>query len=580
MEDLGGTKEYRDGYASDETLRTRLLENCLAMGSAQRPDRSRGSTWDIFFGQSQTQGADRCRILFTLNTVGAGRGTIMIWETTPPPLHNEGPFPFLSEQESAVPHLQRNLQEIDAMCATGIIAARVQLLVCEPIDPSWVEWMDSLLVNCGGKPWPMDRKPGEVLEERPSPLQVVVASTAQEAASCHDLKSGYMERRSQSLILSVPPEGQKAGSNGKTQSADLVSSDDHDLYVSLKWSSLVTMRAVSAFVQASADLAAAASAPGLIDNDTSLPASPFLVPSFVPVSYLSEENAKTAKWRMHGDFFHPASVDIVGDSFDMAWIPGSLAAPERGTKTLCQPSAVPRKLSAGNECGQWWLYFVELQMPVSPEVYANEYTPPLVQGGSNAVWMLTERQREEMAVAVKCRRGGDGGCPKPAQAVIPMGDLESFLVNFMPNTKLGKRHTMSRRPGYTHEAEREEARKEVHKRDQFDGEDDMESALFDYVIYPAALMRKDATVKAARARDKVLSSSATIDKDGPQTVKSSYYDITITKPRPPVLGWCQAAARRGLCSLYAEYFRTHEDDRCLEACGLKKDFTPVDQEPE
>ena len=139
---------------------------------------------------------------------------------------------------------------------------------------------------------------------------------------------------------------------------------------------------------------------------------------------------------------------------------------------------------------------------------------------------------------------------------------------------------MSRRPGYTHEAEREEARKEVHKRDQFDGEDDMESALFDYVIYPAALMRKDATVKAARARDKVLSSSATIDKDGPQTVKSSYYDITITKPRPPVLGWCQAAARRGLCSLYAEYFRTHEDDRCLEACGLKKDFTPVDQEPE
>lgn len=283
----------------------------------------------------------------------------------------------------------------------------------------------------------MDRKPGEDLEDRPSPLQIVVASTASEAAVCHDLKSGYMERRAQSLILSVPPEGEKAASNGKMQSATLVSSDDHDLYIALNWSTLVTLRAVSAFVQASADLAAAANAPGLLTNDESLPASPFLVPSFVPVSYLSEENAKTAKWRMHGDFFHPATVDIVGDSFDMAWIPGSLAAPERGIKTICQPNSptVPRKLKEDNDCGQWWLYFVELQMPVSPEVFANERTPPLVQGGSNSVWMLTERQREEMVKAVKCRRDKTRkDCPKPAQGVIPLGDMESFLVNFMPNT--------------------------------------------------------------------------------------------------------------------------------------------------
>lgn len=111
----------------------------------------------------------------------------------------------------------------------------------------------------------------------------------------------------------------------------------------------------------------------------------------------------------------------------------------------------------------------------------------------------------------------------------------------------------------------------------------MESALFDYVIYPAALMRKDATVKAARDRDDALSSKdeeEDSESSGPQTVKSSYYDITITKPRPPILGWCQAAARRGLCALYADYFRTSNDARCLEACGLKKDFTPVDQEAE
>ena len=437
IEDFGGTAEFRDAYNNQEEIRERLLENCLAMGSAKRSDRSKGSVWDTFFGNSSTKSADRCRILFTLNTVGAGRGTIMLWETTPPPIHADGPFPFVAEQESAAPHLQRNLQEIDAMCATGLIAARVQVLVCEPIDASWVEWMDSLLVNCGGKPWPMDRKPDDKLEDRPSPVQIVVASTAKDAGTCHDLKSGYMERRSQSLILSVPPEGQTPLSNGKTASTTLVSSDDHDLYVSLKWSTLVTTRAVSAFLQASADLAAAANSPNLVGSDSSLPASPFLIPSFVRVSYLSEENSKTAKWRMHGDFFHPASVDMDGDSFDVAWIPDSLAAAE-GIKTLCQPTsagAVPRKLTLGNECGQWWMYFTELQMPVSPDVYANEHSPALVQGGSNAFWMLTERQRQEISGAVKCRRDGTKtDCPKQPQAVIPVGDMESFLINFMPNT--------------------------------------------------------------------------------------------------------------------------------------------------
>ena len=438
MEDFGGTQEFRTAFDNEE-LSLRFLENCISMGSANRADRSAGSVWNTFFGtSSKNPTGDRCRILFTLNTVGAGRGTIMLWETTPPPLHAEGPFPFLSEQESAAPHLQRNLQEIDAMCATGLVAARVQVLVCEPIDSQWVEWMDSLLVNCGGKPWPMDRKPSDQLEDRPSPVQIVVASSAKDAGQCHDLKSGYMERRSQSLILSVPSEGKTAASNGKTASTTLVSSDDHDLYVSLKWSTLVTMRAVSSFLQASADLAAAASSPTLQGkNDPSLPASPFLIPSFVRVAYLSEENSKTAKWRMHGDFFHPASVDIDGDSFDVAWIPDSLAA-AHGIQSLCQPAggvaAASRKLQAKDACGQWWIYFTELQMPVSPDVYADEHSPPLVQGGSNSVWMLTERQRQELASAVLCRRVAGAECPKQPQAVIPLGDMESFLVNFMPNT--------------------------------------------------------------------------------------------------------------------------------------------------
>jgi hypothetical protein len=45
-------------------------------------------------------------------------------------------------------HLERNLIEIDAMCATGKIPARLQVLVCEPIPGEWTAWMDSQLVNC------------------------------------------------------------------------------------------------------------------------------------------------------------------------------------------------------------------------------------------------------------------------------------------------------------------------------------------------------------------------------------------------------------------------------------------------
>jgi hypothetical protein len=227
------------------------------------------------------------------------------------------------------------------------------------------------------------------------------------------------------------------------------------------------------------------------------------------------------------------------------------------------------------DCGQWWVYLNELQMPLSPEVYANELTPPLVQGGSNFFWMITERQRREMVTGVTCRHEKKPSCPEPAQAVMPLGDLESFLVNFTPNTALGHHHLDGRQPGYSRAAEREDERKRVKERKQLHDQEEIEKALFDYTIYPAALFHKDATIKATRARDVVLTKNYDETVFGPQSVKSSYYDVTITKPREPVLGWCQAIARRGLCTLYADYFRTGPDDRCAEACGLRKNWSTV-----
>jgi hypothetical protein len=596
MEEPGANDEFRqllqDG-AADETARARLLENCLAMGSATRPDGNPGTVFNDFFGKNSNPAADRCRVLFAINMVGAGRGTTMLWETNPPTIHAEGPKPWTSEQETAATHLQRNLQEINSMCATGKIAARVQILVCEPISPTWTEWMDSQLVDCGGKPWPSSRMLNDevTVEERPSPVQVVVTASASTADTCHNLKSGFMEKRMQDMLLAIPLNGKTTGSTDpavKGTHPDLISTDDHDVYVGMKWSSLVTIRAVHSFLQASADIAAAASSPvnaqplspettkdGVtVTVSDSIP-SPFLIPSFVRVSYVSEENSKVAKWRMHGDFFHPASWEICKDSFDMSWIPHSLSG-AGGVNGICdsKDAAVP-KLTQGQECGQWWVYFSELQMPTSPEVFASEATPPVVQGGSNFFWMVTERQRKEIVSGLVCVSEKKKDCPDAPQGVIPLGDLESFLINYTPNTALGKKHVQGRRPGYSKEDEREQDRKRVKERKQLHDQEDIEKALFDYTVYPAALFHKDATIKAARARDAVLTKSRAKDAVGPQTVKSSYYDVTITKPREAVLGWCQAIARNGLCSLYSDYFRTSNDDRCMEACGLKKDWTKI-----
>ncbi|KAG7370210.1 hypothetical protein IV203_027956 [Nitzschia inconspicua] len=609
----------------EQSAHFRLLENCLAMGSPSRPD-TNSELWKEWFGGKDgssaprhlKHGADRCRVLFTLNTVGAGRGTTMLWETAPPLKYAQSPPHWTSEQETAATHIQRQLEEIDAMCATGQIAARVQVLVCEPISARWTEWMDSLMPHCGGQVSDLakiDAKTTKV-EERASPVQVVVVATTSSADVCHDLKSGFMERRVQDLILAPPyTSDKKASSNSenpaiKATHPDLISSDDYDLYVGLKWTSMVTMRAVHSFLQASADLAAGASSPvnqdsasrtevngdGVSVAISNAPSSPFLIPSFVRVSYVSEENAKVAKWRMHGDFFHPAAWEICKDSFEVTWIDHSLSGPG-GVNGLCYESSTKAQMqrrlkkadSVGDsvDCGQWWVYMTELQMPTSPDVYANEITPPVVQGGSNFIWMLTERQRREVVKRMIClhkaEKGGSGGddCPMPAQAVMPLGDLESFLINYTPNTALGKKHVKGRRPGYSREEERERERELVKERKQLKGQEDIEKALFDYTIYPAALFRKDATLKAARGRDATISPSISKkNKDGtppvgPQTIKSEYYDITITKPRPPTMGWCQAIARKGLCTLYADYFRTSNDVRCLEACGMKKNWSKI-----
>ena len=604
----GQTSEFTD--SSEKAMHIRLLENCLAMGSPARPKVDSGLWKDWFGSQPDPSGTgDRCRVLFTINTVGAGRGTTMLWETNPPPVHAQVVEHWQSEQETAATHLQRNLEEIDAMCETGQIAARVQLLVCEPISAKWTEWFDSVLPHCGGKPGPLDGiDAGTVkVEERPSPVQVVVVSSASSADTCHDLKSGFMEKRMQDLVLAPPylGDGNKSVKSDdpavKTTHPDLVSSDDHDLYVGLKWTSLITIRGINSFLQASADLAAAASSPanqnpphaetnadGVSVAISNAPSSPFLVPSFVRVSYVSEENSKVAKWRMHGDFFHPAAWEVCKDSFDMTWIQHSLSG-AGGVNGICYDSSISSAMSRrlksfGGDCGQWWVYLTEMQMPISPEVYANEVTPPPVQGGSNYIWMLTERQRREVVKRQIClHNAGDNkdaanGCPAPPQAVMPLGDLESFLINFTPNTALGKKHVRGRRPGYSHAKEREADRQKVRERKQLKGQEDIEKALFDYTIYPAALFRKDATLKAARGRDVLLTpAKEQAGHVGPQTVKSSYYDVTITKPRPPVLGWCQAIARKGLCVLYADYFRTSNDVRCLEACGMNKNWTPIGQ---
>jgi len=557
----GGGEDYEKVDISDLTtdVGKRFKQNCATFGAFDP-------------GNGAVDSYDKCRVLFSINTVGAGAGSVLLWETKPPRSYaDEVARPWISEQATAATSLERGLAEVNAMCVTGAIDARVQVLVCQPIPELWTNWMEEQLSGCTN---------GDGGEGYDIPLQVVVMSSPDTADTCHDLKSGFMEKKQQNLILAPPflTENEGAAKNQekskdaeinpavKTTHPDLLSSDYYDLYVAVKWSSLVTLRSIFAFSQASADLAAAAASTAKFEHKESLlPNSSFLIPSFVRVSYVSEENNKVAKWRMHGDFFHPAAWEISKDSYETAWFPHSLSS--GGVNNVCKKGS-----TSDLKCGQWWLFMEEKQMPTSPEVYAADESPPVVFGGSNYAWMLTEQQRKELVKYEVCKHSlGENAndkaitdsCGHQARGVIPLGDMESFLVNFMPNTALGKMHVEGKRPGYTKHQMTSEERDELRERKQLKGQKDIEKALFDYNVYPAALMHKDATLKAVRYRDKV---------EGPMKIKSGYYDVTITKPRDAVWGWCQAMVRTGLCTLHAEYLREQED-RCLESCGMRLDFS-------
>ena len=54
---------------------------------------------------------------------------------------------------------------------------------------------------------------------------------------------------------------------------------------------------------------------------------------------------------------------------------------------------------------------------------------------------------------------------------MPLGDLQSFQINFTPNTALGKKHNTGRRPGYSREKERERDREMVRERKQLKGQE-------------------------------------------------------------------------------------------------------------
>jgi hypothetical protein len=138
----------------------------------------------------------------------------------------------------------------------------------------------------------------------------------------------------------------------------------------------------------------------------------------------------------------------------MAWIPDSLSS-DGGINGYCYAGGVSKK-----DCGQWWVYMAEEQMATTPEVFANEKTSALVQGGSNFIWMLTENHRRAIVDKRICEHISKESeskqkCLEDPQAVLPLGDLESFFINYMPNNALGKKHEVGRRPGYTVEEKRE-----------------------------------------------------------------------------------------------------------------------------
>jgi hypothetical protein len=131
-------------------------------------------------------------------------------------------------------------------------------------------------------------------------------------------------------------------------------------------------------------------------------------------------------------------------------------------------------------------------------IVVNEVTPPVVRGGSNFIWMVTERQRRKIAKGQVCLHSAADEkaehCPSPQ------------IIT-------------GRRPGYSREEERELER----ERKQLKAQDDIEKALFDYgtpFTQSPSLFREDTTIKAALARDALLTNSGGNKEGsvGPQTV--------------------------------------------------------------
>jgi len=106
----GGTAEYQRFYsapnAADETARACFLSYCMALGSVTCPKTGQGTTWDDWWGRSGSSNksalaANHCRMLFSINKVGVGRGSTLLWETQLPLVHAEGLAIWTSEQEMA-----------------------------------------------------------------------------------------------------------------------------------------------------------------------------------------------------------------------------------------------------------------------------------------------------------------------------------------------------------------------------------------------------------------------------------------------------------------------------------------------
>ena len=56
---------------------------------------------------------------------------------------------------------------------------------------------------------------------------------------------------------------------------------------------------------------------------------------------------------------------------------------------------------------------------------------------------------------------------------------------------MGKKHNQSRRPGYSMEEQFKRDREQVKEWKQLKDQEDIEKALFDYNVYPAALLHKE-----------------------------------------------------------------------------------------